>query len=183
MDTGVILAIVVVAVLAVIAVGAWMSMQRAKESKHLREHFGTEYDRTVVQSNNRREAEKELEGRRERVERLHIRELQEDERDRYADAWRVVQTRFVDDPTRSIKDADNLVQEVMNLRGYPITNFEQQAADVSVDHPEVVRNYRAAHEIAESSERQEATTEDLRQAMVHYRELFAELLGTSPVAR
>jgi hypothetical protein len=183
MDTGVIVAIVVVAVLAVIAVGAWIAMQRSRESKRLQEHFGPEYDRAVGTSDSRRTAEKELESRKARVERLHIRELKREERDRYADAWRVVQTRFVDDPTRSIKDADNLVQEVMNLRGYPITNFEQQAADVSVDHPEVVRNYRAAHEIAESSERQEATTEDLRQAMVHYRELFAELLGTSPVAR
>lgn len=183
MDTGVIVAIVVIAVLAVIAVGAWISMQRSRESKHLREHYGSEYDRAVVQSSNRREAEKELESRKERVERLHIRELKAEERDRYAESWRVTQTRFVDDPVRSIEDADNLVQEVMNLRGYPITNFEQMAADVSVDHPDVVRNYRAAHDIAEASERQEATTEDLRQAMVHYRALFADLLGASPVAR
>jgi type II secretory pathway pseudopilin PulG len=183
MDTGVIVAIVVVAVLAVVAVGVWMSMQRGKESKRLREHYGSEYDRAVMTSDNRREAEKELESRKARVERLHIRELQPAERDRYADAWRATQTRFVDDPVNAIEEADNLVQEVMNLRGYPITNFEQQAADVSVDHPEVVRNYRAAHEIAEASERNQATTEDLRQAMVHYRSLFAELLGASPVGR
>ena len=183
MDTGVILAIVVVAVLAVIAVGAFISMQRSKESKHLREHFGSEYDRAVVTSDGRRDAEKELESRKARVERLHIRELKADERDRYADAWRATQNRFVDDPVRSIEDADNLVQEVMNLRGYPITNFEQMAADVSVDHPDVVRNYRAAHDIAEASERHEATTEDLRQALVHYRSLFTDLLGASPVAR
>lgn len=158
-------------------------MQRRQESGRLREHFGTEYDRTVVQSKNRREAEKELEGRQKRIERLHIRELTAVERDNFAEAWRVTQARFVDDPTVAIEDADNLVQRVMDLRGYPITNFEQQAADVSVEHPDVVLNYRQAHAIAEASERRQATTEDLRQAMVNYRALFSELLGAAPVAR
>jgi len=182
MDTSVIMAIVVVAVLAVLAVGAYVSMQRSR-AKKLREHYGTEYDVAVGNSKNKREAERELESREKRVERLHIRELNRNEREHFAEAWRTTQTRFVDDPTASIEEADTLVQQVMDVRGYPITNFEQQAADVSVDHPDVVRNYRQAHAIAEASERHEATTEDLRQAMVHYRALFADLLGVSPVAR
>jgi len=168
--------------LAVLAVGAYVSMQRGR-GKKLREHYGNEYDVALDNSKNKREAERELEERQKRVERLHIRELNRNERERFAEAWRTVQTRFVDDPSGSIDDADTLVQQVMDVRGYPITNFEQQAADVSVDHPDVVRNYRQAHAIAEASERHEATTEDLRQAMVHYRALFADLLGVSPVAR
>ena len=182
MDTGVILAIAVIAVLAVIVVGVWSSMQRSR-SKHLQEQFGTEYEHTLATSDSRREAEKELATRKARVEKLHIRELEPAERDRYADAWRSTQARFVDDPVGAVDEADELVQRVMNDRGYPTTDFEQQAADVSVDHPDVVSNYRAAHQIADASERQEATTEDLRQAMVHYRALFADLLGASPVAR
>ena len=180
MDTTLIIAIVVVAVIVLLAVGAYMLM-RQRESSRLRERFGPEYDRTVEEAGGRRDAERELSERTQRVEKLRLREIEPDQRSAFAEAWRSTQTRFVDDPAKAIDEADSLVQRVMDSRGYPISNFEQQAADISVDHPEVVTNYRAAHTIAMNSAHGEATTEDLRQAMVHYRALFSELLGAAPV--
>src|SRR5205823_2940201 len=128
----------------------------------------------------RRRAEAELQERAARVDHLDIHPLSPADRTRFADAWRSVQAQFVDDPARAIADADRLVIEVMRVRGYPVTAFEQRAADVSVDHPEVVANYRAAYAIARRSQEGDATTEDLRQAMVHYRALFEDLLETAP---
>ena len=180
MDTTLIIAIVVVAVIVLLAVGAYMLM-RQRESSRLRERFGPEYDRTVEEAGGRRDAERELSERTQRVEKLRLRQIEPDQRSAFAEAWRSTQTRFVDDPAKAIDEADSLVQRVMDSRGYPISNFEQQAADISVDHPEVVTNYRAAHTIAMNSAHGEATTEDLRQAMVHYRALFSELLGAAPV--
>ena len=178
MDTGTII-IVVVAIAAVALIAfALLSMSSKRRSGALKEHYGDEYDRTVSESGKRRDAEKELQEREKRVERLKIKELSDDERQRYSDDWRGVQARFVDNPEGSIKDADDLVQKVMDARGYPITDFEQQAADVSVDHPQVVTNYREAHAIAVRHEEQGVSTEELRQAMIHYRALFSELLGT-----
>ena len=175
MDTVVIVAVVVVVIVALLAV-AYAFMSRRKQSGRLRERFGPEYDRAVSEGK-RSEAEKELAAREARVQRLHIKEIPEDQRQQYADSWKEAQTRFVDDPTSAVSEAHILVQRVMEARGYPITDFEQQAADISVDHPEVVKNYRAAHIIAAANSQNTATTEDLRQAMVHYRALFAELLG------
>ena len=176
MDTT--LTIVVVVLLALVLLGAatWMISTR-KRSKELRERFGPEYDRSIQEAGRRQDAESVLQERSERVQKLRIKELSSDERHRFSEAWREVQAQFVDEPARSIGRADTLVQEVMDARGYPITDFEQQAADISVDHPEVVTNYRAAHQIAQTHELEGVGTEDLRQAMLHYRALFSDLLG------
>jgi hypothetical protein len=165
---------IVIAVL-VVAVLVW-TFTRQKRSAQLRQRFGPEYDRTLHESKSARRAEAELEKRARRVDHLDIRPLPPDQRVRYQERWKAQQARFVDEPKAAIVEADHLVAEVMELRGYPVTNFEQRAADVSVDHPRVVDNYRAAHAIAERDERGQATTEDLRQAMVYYRSLFEDLL-------
>jgi cytoskeletal protein RodZ len=168
------LVLLVVAILAV-GVAVWMFMQK-RRSQELREDFGPEYGRTVEEYGDRSQAEKELRERKERIEELNIRPLPPSQRHEFAEAWRGAQARFVDDPPQAIAEADRLVAEVMEARGYPMGEFEQRAADVSVQHPDVVQNYRAAHEIAQRSERGAAGTEDLRQAMVHYRALFEDLL-------
>jgi hypothetical protein len=169
----IVIAVAVVVVVAAIAVAA----SRSRRTRQLREGFGPEYDRAVETTGDRREAERELEQRRERREQLEIRELAPAARQRYLDSWRDVQTRFVDDPGSSVGEADRLVQTVMAERGYPTDDFEQRAADVSVDHPHVVEHYRSAHTVWAANERGEASTEDLRQALVHYRALFDDLLG------
>jgi hypothetical protein len=177
--------IIVAAVLVVAAIVA-AAAARKRRTSQLREGFGPEYDRTVDSAGGRRDAERELQERRERREALDIRDLSPAARDRHLESWRVLQARFVDDPGSSVREADRLVQDVMRERGYPIHNFEQRAADVSVDHPHVVEHYRAAHRIWAANERGEATTEDLRQSVVHYRALFDELLGGTadePLAR
>jgi hypothetical protein len=154
-------------------------LARRQRSRRLRREFGPEYDRTVDQEG-RRSGEAELRQRTERRQRFEIRELSADARSRYAESWRLVQERFVDHPVQSIRDTDRLVQQVMSDRGYPTEDFEQRASDLSVDHPQVVEDYRAAHATAEASERGDVTTEDLRQAMIRYRSLFNALLGQSP---
>ena len=173
--------IIVAAVLVVAAIAA-SAAARKRRTSQLREGFGPEYDRTVDSAGGRRDAERELRERRERREALDIRELSPAARDRHFESWRILQTRFVDDPGSSVREADRLVQDVMRERGYPIDHFEQRAADVSVDHPHVVEHYRAAHRIWAANERGEATTEDLRQSVVHYRALFDELLGSAAAA-
>jgi hypothetical protein len=181
MDTtiAIIAALIIVAIVALVAY--WLLSQR--RSAALKERFGPEYERTVSETGKRSEAERELQDRTRRVEKLHLRDLSESDRSRFAEQWRGVQVRFVDDPESTIKEADNLVQQVMDARGYPITDFERQAADISVDHPDVVTNYRAAHSIAEKHATDGVSTEDLRQAFVHYRSLFNELLGNVAVTR
>jgi FtsZ-interacting cell division protein ZipA len=175
MDTFVVV-LLIVAVVVVIALLLAMRA-RARRSEALQERFGPEYERTVEESGDQRAAEKQLQQRQERREKLQIRELQPEVREMYLVEWRTTQTRFVDDPSPAVRDADSLVMNVMRDRGYPVDDFEQRAEDVSVDHPGVVDNYRAAHRISLADEEGQATTEDLRQAMVHYRELFTELLG------
>jgi hypothetical protein len=179
MQTTIVVVLVLVLIAAVVAI--WVYNQRRK-SQQLRERFGPEYEHAVQEHGEREGAERELAARAERVEQLHIRPLPPDESARYGEAWRGVQARFVDEPNVAIAEADRLVAEVMQARGYPMGEFEQRAADVSVNHPRVVENYRAAHAIAGRSERGEASTEDLRQAMVHYRALFAELIETPETA-
>ena len=178
MDTWVWIVIAAAAVVVLLAI-VWAATRKRRTSK-LREGFGPEYDRTVEESGSRRRAESELKDREQRREELDIRPLKPATRDRFANRWSGVQERFVDDPRAALRDAHSLVVEVMRERGYPTDDFEQRAADVSVDHPEVVQNYRAAHEI---TERDDADTEDQRQAMVHYRGLFDELLETAPASR
>jgi FtsZ-interacting cell division protein ZipA len=171
----VILAIVLIAVIV-----AALLYSRQRRSQQLQEGFGPEYERTVEErGGDRREAEAELRERRDRRDQFEIRELEPAARDRYADRWRDAQRRFVDEPAPAVGEADALVMEVMRDRGYPVADeFDQRAADVSVDHPEVVEHYRAAHDISGRATAGEASTEDLRQAMVHFRALFVELLGT-----
>ena len=169
-------AVVIVAVVVVAAVVMWRALA-ARRTRSLREGFGPEYDRTATAVGDKRKAEAELAARRERREQLDIRPLPAEARQRYARQWELVQTQFVDSPPAAIAAADGLVNAVMADRGYPVDDFDQRAADVSVDHPAVVENYRKAQEISSRSARGEATTEDLRQAMQNYRSLFDELLG------
>jgi len=176
MDTSVVILLVILVIVAIGAV-AWTMLQR-RRTGNLRERFGPEYDHTIHELGGQREAEAELESRQKRVEGLNIRPLETAERDQFVTAWRSTQAQFVDEPTAAIAAADRLVAEVMRARGYSIGDFEQRAADISVDHANVLANYRAAHAIALANERGEANTEDLRQAMVHYRALFEDLLGT-----
>jgi hypothetical protein len=179
MDTWVWIVIAAAVVVAVVLLAVWVAKQKRRTSQ-LQEGFGPEYDRTVEAAGSRRRAESELTGREKRREELDIRPLAPGTRDRFADRWRTVQERFVDDPSSALNDAHVLVIEVMRERGYPTDDFEQRAADVSVDHPHVVENYRAAHAI---SKRDDADTEEQRQGLVHYRALFDELLETEPAAR
>jgi hypothetical protein len=150
---------------------------RNRRTENLRKRFGPEYERTVREIGPRR-AESKLREREKRVEKFSIRELSISERQHLLSEWRVVQSRFVDDPRGAAEDADALVNKVMQARGYPMSDFEQRAADVSVDHPRVVDNYCAAHEIALRQRRGQASTEDLRNALIYYRSLFDELLDT-----
>ncbi len=141
-------------------------------------NLGDEYDRTVQALGNEKEAQTELDGRRKHVETMNIRPLSLKERERYLADWTAVQAKFVDEPGQAVGDADRLIMEVMHLRAYPISDFEQRAADISVNYPDLVSNYRAAREIALKNEQEQADTEELRQAMIHYRSLFEELLET-----
>jgi hypothetical protein len=176
-----ILTIVVVAVVALIAIAVVVTLQRRKAA--LRQRFGTEYERTVRERGSEREAQVVLQQREKRVEKFNIRRLEATERQKYAERWRTVQSRFVDDPRGAVIDADDTVASLMGARGYPMADFEQRAADLSVDHPHVVENYRAAHDIAVRHRQGQASTEDLRQAMIHYRSLFEDLLdGQKPGA-
>jgi hypothetical protein len=175
MDTTTAIILAVVVVLVVVA-AAWYMMQR--RSEELRKRFGPEYDRVITERGDARQAEHELAARQKRVERLDIHPLEQAQRERFIDAWQATQSRFVDAPAQAIEDADQLVSEVMLARGYPVGDFEQRAADISVDHPIVVENYRAARAIALANERGQAGTEDLRQAIIHYRALFEDLLET-----
>ena len=169
-----ILVIVVVAIVAIIVIAAIVMTQRRKAS--LRERFGPEYERAVRERGSERAAQAALAEREKRVSKFNIRDLSETERQQYAEHWRRVQARFVDDPRGAVTDADESVGLLMGARGYPMTDFDQRAADLSVDHPRVVEHYRAAHAIALRHRAGQATTEDLRQAMIHYRSLFEDLL-------
>jgi hypothetical protein len=169
-----VLIIVIVVLLAVVGVLAY----RQRQSQQLREGFGPEYDRVVAERGDQRAAEAELRQRRERRRSYDIKPLSAEAREDYAGRWRATQAKFVDRPASALTDADALLTEVMRERGYPVEDFEQQASDVSVDHPEVVEHYREAHAIHSGKSE---STEDLRQAMVHYRALFADLL--EPPAR
>jgi cytoskeletal protein RodZ len=176
--------IVVVAVLVLVAV-VWQAL-KARRTRTLQSRFGPEYDRTVESTESKRDAEAELQARAERRDSLDIRPLPAAARERYLDEWQRVQARFVDDPDGAVREADMLIQAVMADRGYPVDDFEQRAADVSVDHPRVVENYREGHRLARASATGDATTEDLRQAMQHYRALFEELLeetSDAPLSR
>jgi hypothetical protein len=173
MDTGLLVAILVVLIL--LALLAFFA-GRQRRSRRLQDTFGPEYDRTMEEAGDRRAAETELQERTERRAGFDIVPLEPEARARYIEAWRNTQAQFVDEPVEATREADRLITSVMRDRGYPVDDFEQRAADISVDHPQVVDDYRAAHAIAAANDRSEASTEDLRQALVHYRSLFEELL-------
>jgi hypothetical protein len=177
----IVLALVVVAAAAFAAVSVWRNGQ-VKRRRELKERFGPEYDRLLEQHGDAARAERELEARARRVRKLPIKELSDGERTSFAEAWRQTQERFVDTPSIAVRSAHDLVQQVMRARGYPIDDFEQRIADLSVDHASVVQHYRAANELHEAHQKGREDTEELRQAMVHYHALFAELLGASSEA-
>jgi hypothetical protein len=158
---------------------AWIVVQRQRTNR-LQRRFGTEYGRTIKESGSRAKAEKELAKREDRVSGLRIVALSPAEAARFSNAWNVLQGRFVDNPKGVVAEADRLVRDLMVKRGYPMGDFELRAADISVDHPAVVSNYRAAQAIAVRDARGEADTEELRKAVVHYRTLFDELLEVTP---
>ena len=180
MDPKVLVTIVVV--LAIVVIAAVVIARRRQRSTHLKEQFGPEYERTVLQHGNAAKAESALAEREARVQKLTIRELPATERAAYADEWAAVQRRFVDDPSMAVSEADRLVNRVMNSRGYPMADFDQRIEDISVNYPVVVQNYRSARDIFVRHSSGRASTEDLRQAMVYYRSLFEELLGTPAAA-
>ena len=180
MDTSIVISIVViVAILIVVAAALAMRRRRSEQLKH---RFGPEYDRAVLEQNgDSRLAEADLAEREKRVEKFPIRALSAVDREAYAMEWVAVQRRFVDDPSAAVGTADRLMGRMMMDRGYPMTDFEQRAADISVSYPAVVQNYRAGHDIVVRYGDGKATTEDLRRAMVHYRSLFKELLEPGKV--
>src|SRR5438477_3770821 len=167
---------IVIAVAAAIVLLGLVLATRAKRSRSLKETFGPEYDRTVERAGGKGDAERELRERQKRHEALDIRPLSPEGRDRYVRRWQSTQTRFVDDPKGAVAEADILVQQVMKDRGYPTDDFDRRVDEVSVAHPQLVEKYRTADGIARASERNEASTEDLRHSVRHYRALFAELL-------
>jgi hypothetical protein len=181
--TVVIIAFFGLALLIAIGVAIWVAM-RSRRTKELRSKFGPEYNRTARAEGGAAQAERVLLEREKRVKKLDITPLTTQQRNEFADEWESVQAEFVDDPTAAVVHADALVQVVMKVRGYPVGDFDQRVADVSVDHPAVAQNYRLAHDIATRNEREDVGMEKLREAMLHYRALFADLLhdgGLQPV--
>jgi hypothetical protein len=173
MNTGLLITILVIVVIVVLVA---VLLGQRRRTQRLQDQFGPEYQRTVARAGDQRSAEADLAARQQRRRELTIVALEPAVRERYLEEWRATQGRFVDDPAAATGEADTLVAQVMRERGYPVDDFEQRAADVSVDHPQVAENYRAAHAIYQAHEQGLASTDDLRQAFVHYRSLFAQLL-------
>ncbi len=171
-----VIAIIVAAVVIVIGAIVYFLFQK-RRTERLRTRFGPEYERAVVEGGDRRHAESTLVERAERVEKYHLHPLNTADRDRFSEAWARVQAHFIDAPAGAVAEADQLLGDVLATCGYPVADFEQRAADISVDHPVVTQNYRAAHEIAIRQARGQATTEDLRRSMIHYRALFEDLVN------
>jgi hypothetical protein len=171
---------IIVVVLVLVIIGALLGLvfSRRNRTERLHDKFGPEYDHTVQTMGSKKKAQSELEERQKHVKALEIRPLSISEREHYLTDWSAVQSKFVDEPGQAIEAADRLIKEVMQVRDYPVSDFEQRAADISVTYPDLVSNYRAAREIAIKNEQGQADTEELRQAMIYYRSLFDELLGT-----
>ena len=170
------IALAAVFILTIVIAAVLYVRKRKITTAALREQFGPEYQRALLAHGSERKAEATLADRERRVEKLNLRDLDPRERERYLEEWTYVQSRFVDSPKGAVTEADDLVSALMNTRGYPVCDFDQRAADISVDHPRVVANYRSAHEIVLRVGKDEANTEDLRTAMVHYHSLFDELV-------
>jgi hypothetical protein len=178
------LIVIAVVVILVIVTLAWLYVRKRKSTTAgLKQKFGSEYDRAVLAHGSERKAESKLEDREKRVEKLQIRDLNSTEHERYSKRWAFIQSGFVDSPKGAVTEADDLVSSVMEARGYPVSDFDQRAADISVDHPRVVENYRSAHGIALRVGKEQATTEDLRTAMIHYRALFEELVQVPTITK
>jgi len=177
------LTITIIAVLVVVIIGVILGLvfTRRNRSERLHKQFGPEYDRTVQTMGGEKKAQTELNERQKHVETLDIRPLSVSERERYLAEWTAVQSKFVDEPGQAIVDADRLIIEVMQIRGYPVSDFDQRAADISIKYPALVSNYRGSREIAIKNKQNQANTEELRQAMIYYRSLFDELLKAEPV--
>ena len=176
--------IVLIAVVALVVVGLLvMAVQRFQRSQRLKQRFGPEYERIVNEAGDKRTAESELEARLAHVESLSIRPLSAEEVNRYSLEWQATQTEFVDEPLASLQKADHLIQEVMRAKGYPVDDFEQRAADISVDYPDLVTDYRGLHMIAAKEVDDEVSTEEMRQAMVHGRALFESLVTRETAER
>ena len=175
---------IIVVVLVLVVMGAILGpiFARRQRSKRYSNKFGPEYDHTVKTMGNKKKAQTELDERQKHIETLNIRPLSDGERQRYLAAWTAVQAKFVDQPAQATVEADHLIMEVMQIRDYPVSDFEQRAADISVNYPALVSNYRAAREIAIKNEHHQADTEELRQALIYYRSLFDELLKTEEVS-
>ncbi len=173
--------IILLVIAGIVVIGLAISGIREARSRRLRTHFGSEYDRALQEYGSRSKAEQVLLARQRRVEKIHIRPLTPEERDRLTEQWHRIQVSFVDEPAGSIREADQLVFDAMQARGYPMGDFERRAEDISVHHPQVVRNYRAAHDIAMRQQKGQASTEDLRQALVYYRDLFDDLIEAHAV--
>lgn len=170
--------VILVAVVLLI-VGAIIFFLRKRRTEKLRQHFGPEYDRALAEGGDRSRAEAKLEERTERVKKFNLRSLTAEDRARYTEQWNRVQSHFVDAPAGAVAEADQLLGDIMATRGYPMGDFDQRAADISVEHPVVTQNYRSAHEIAVRQAKGQASTEDLRRAMIHYRALFEDLVNNS----
>lgn len=171
--------LIVIAALVILGIVVWQVTEK-RRTAHLHDRFGPEYERVSGAAGSRRQAEAELSEREERREQLDIRPLPEASRTRYLESWKGVQAQFVDDPRGALASAEGLLQEAMSERGYPVEDFEQRAADVSVDHPRVVQSYREGHRLAHTGASDGEATENLRRAMQHYRALFEELVGDVP---
>jgi hypothetical protein len=171
---------IVVAVAVIIAIAL---IVRAQRTQKLKSRFGPEYNRAVKETGSAAQAEAKLQKLENRVQRFNIKPLSTEARADFTATWQTIQGRFVDDPRAALTEADRLIQQIMTARGYPVADFEQRAADVSVDHPLVVENYRAGHEISVRHAQGRASTEDMRQAMIHYRTLFAELADEPELGR
>jgi hypothetical protein len=175
--------VTIIAVVVLVMAGAILGLAFVRRrSRRLQGQFGTEYDHTVEAMGSEKKAQSHLEERQKHVKALDIHPLSSSEREHYHVEWAAVQSKFVDEPGQAIVDADRLITDVMQLRAYPVSDFEQRAADVSVSYPALVSNYRAARVIALKNEQHQADTEELRQAMIYYRSLFEELLETEAVA-
>jgi hypothetical protein len=176
-------AITVIVLVLIVAAVIAVAIGRYRRSRELRERFGPEYERVVAEQPNRRAAERELQGREQRHAELQLKELDPGRRQRYAEQWHETQAHFVEEPEVATREADELVTQVMAERGYPIGDFDTQVQDLSVEHAETLEHYRDAHEINQVNKRGQASTEQLRQALMHYRILFAELVGDGPAPR
>jgi len=182
MNTNIYIIIIVVLILVILGLIMGPIFSRRQRSKRYQNKFGPDYDHTVKAMGNEKKAQTEMDDRQKHVDTLIIRPLSLSERERYLAEWKAVQAKFIDQPGQATVEADHLIMEVMQLRNYPVSDFEQRAADISINYPELVSNYRLARAIAIKNEQHKADTEELRQALVYYRSLFDELLNAEIVS-